>query len=176
MKVELNNNLESDNLYTEDIQKRISLLEQQIIQNVGDGKKLSKQITIYFRDNLTVIHKSCKDDKHKKMINDLNTSQASILSDLKKLENHDQIEIQRCFEFINHYITNEFDMETGKVVQDNDFKPNQFDQDSFLNDIAKIKSIVSESKKQNDSYQNQVNSQLKAFKANGFLMIKRQSE
>ena len=155
-----------DDLKIKDLQSKISKLEKAIDQNEKDAKKLVKKIVKYVTDNLATIFDAYDDYEYKKKIKDLNTSQISIFSDLTNFDNHDQAIIQECFEYISSYHNDIFELERAKSLNEFESELEIFQQNDYLHNIDKIKSIASENKQQSNSYVYQVESKLKSLKAN----------
>ena len=158
------------------LNSRISKLEQLIIQNTKDAKKLIKQIAKYVTDSLTTIYNAYDDNGYKKYIRDLNKLQMSIFNDLEKFDNHDQVTIKDWFEQINSHYKGVFELERTKLLDEFETDLERYQQNDYLHNINEINTIISENKQRSTSYVYNVESKLKSLKANAESWLQQQSE
>ena len=152
----ISNKIEESEIHN--LQEKSKNIEKTIYQSEKDARKLSKQIIKYLADYLTKIEETYTDHNYKNQVKDLNTFQASIFNDLNKFNEHDRAKIQECFNVISHYHA---DIYVTKL--------NEFEED-----ISNIQLIVSENKKQCDSYLPQIESQLNSSQARTESLIQEQ--
>ena len=111
-----------------------------------------------------------------KRIQDLNTYQKSIFNDLKSLEDHDQAKIQDCFKEITFYQIDVFEKKSAQLLEEYEAKLDQYEQNMYLSNIAKIKMITSKNKHLSEDYMNIVDSLTDKLKTKCIMIKQRDSK